>query len=250
MLKFFMSVNLKRYLKKPETYLFFVLGLIVSLPILAPLFSVIGFEMGAKAIYFVYNFACHQFHTRSFHVFDNQFAWCARDTGIWIGMFSGALLYKFGYLKKISIYFLPIFIIPIALDGGIQTIATFASLGTDGNIVSEIAYVSNNLTRFLTGSFFGLGLALFLFPYIIKQREFKKFKINNNLARIGIYMICIVFLQFSIVQIWNITSTNYKPTNAFDSVPKVQEDNFFERRKNGECPTVDATELVDLECFF
>ncbi len=249
-----------RILKSIDFYFFSFIFLIASLPILAPILSTIGLNELSEKIYLIYSFFCHQFHTRSIHIFDHQYAWCARDTGIWIGFFIGAVLYKFRFLKQINFLYLIIFILPIALDGGIQTLFTFGNLNEAGEI-SNIGYFSNNFLRFLTGSFFGLGLSLFLAPNIIEQikksesiKLIQKLKrilnpLNNQVKRITFTMITLVILYIFMIMIWGLTSKNYLPTNPIDSVPKVQEGYFFTRRLNGECPATEETGILNFECL-
>jgi len=264
---------MKKHIKTLDFWFFVVVGTFVLLPILAPILSTIGLHGPAKIIYFIYSFTCHQFHSRSIHIFDSQFAWCARDTGIWIGFFLGAILYKLGFVKAIKIYFILIFMIPIGLDGGIQSIFTFLNLGADGSLATDIGYVSNNLTRFMTGSFFGLGLSLALVPQILHQNleiksevktklktffqkshiKYQNFSfIHSSIVKLFIVVILFFTIYFSFVHFWDLTSSKYQPTNELDSIPKIQENNFFERRRNGECPTQGDTikELFALDCFF
>ncbi len=248
-------MKFKQRLKTFEFWYFLLLGLVIILPIIAPVLSAIGLNSISKYIYFIYSFACHQFSTRSHHIADHQFAWCARDMGIWIGIFFGSILYKYGILNKIKFWWLPIFVIPIALDGGMQTIFTFMNLSSDGSLIGEVTYSSNNLTRFLTGSFFGLGLILVLIPQIISQKPLKFVKegfIAKLSSPVRIIILTVIFLLIHIifVQIWNISSTEYKPTNFLDSQTKIQpKENFFIRRANGECPTV-GEDLFNWKCFF
>src|SRR5690606_38304083 len=106
------------------------LGFLVSLPILAPVFMHLNLILPAKVIYFIYSFFCHQFSTRSIHIYDYQLAWCSRDTAIWFSFFITALLVKFNILPKLRWYWTIPFVIPMALDGGLQTIYTLFNLNT------------------------------------------------------------------------------------------------------------------------
>jgi uncharacterized membrane protein len=137
------------------------------LPIIAPILREIGLTLPADIIYTIYSFMCHQFHWRSIHIFDYQIAWCTRDTFIWLSFLTIALAYKFEFLKKqFNWYWMIPFTIPIALDGGIQTIATALGLA-DG----EIIYLSTNLMRMITGSLFGIGLAIVIVPYMKSEQD-------------------------------------------------------------------------------
>jgi uncharacterized membrane protein len=221
------------------------------LPIIAPVARSLDLEFISKPIYFIYSFTCHQFHSRSLHIHDNQYAWCARDTGIWLGFLIGAILYRKGVLRKIKWYQVIIFILPILIDGLTQTIFTFINIDSDSTLNPEVQYVSNNLFRFVTGSFFGLGLSLFITPNVLEPYGKPKFfNFKNAFKKLSLTMLVLLFIYISLVQIWSLTSSSYKPTNLLDSEPKIQTDDFFLRRKNGDCPTDTSNDVLALNCFF
>jgi uncharacterized membrane protein len=236
------------------------------MPVLAPLFQHWGFDFGARAIYFVYSFFCHQIHWRSLHLYDHQCAWCTRDMAIWGALLTTAILVKTYKLKGIRWWQVVPFMIPIALDGGIQTIATGVGLSQPDNIF----YVATNLTRALTGSIFGIGLGAFLMPLLLSleiddlkaQAEihlgnFKK-KVHQLVLFFGVFVF-IMLGYVAMVQLWDLTSSNYKPENWLDSNVKLPEDkdDWFTRRQNALCPVQLTTdeqqsteELLALDCFF
>ena len=259
-------------------YLYFTFT-ISFLPIIAPILLKTGLEIPAKVIYFVYSFFCHQFSSRSIHIFDFQYAWCARDTGIWIGIFIGSFLTKLRFLKGVRWYMLILFILPIGLDGGIQTIATFLGLLNSG-LSNSPAYLSNNFLRFLTGFVFGIGMGSWISKVLLEQTQIVKNEINNSdivsvspiinennpskkhsLIIIKNFKLPINTLKFLItftfgfviyffmIQIWHLTSLKYLPTNFLDSIPK-QSSQFFLRRENGVCPTDAIQDVLNLKCFF
>ena len=115
-----------------------------------------------RAVYLLGDFLCHQRKDRSFILNDNQMPVCARCTAIYIG-FALAFFYTLFIPNKIShkeylLYTLPedwrkktkksfnlelltmiiigLFLLPVAVDGGIQLIT---------------AYESNNILRIITG---------------------------------------------------------------------------------------------------
>jgi uncharacterized membrane protein len=97
----------------------------------------------------VYSFGdlnCHQLKERSFFLNDNQMPMCARDTGIFIGLFAGALgmsLLSFSMRKR----WLAIGLLPMIVDGGLQA-------ATD--------YQSDNSIRVVTGAIAGIAVAMFI----------------------------------------------------------------------------------------
>lgn len=240
----------------------FLIGFLFTIsfaPIIAPLLwaaretiPVLG-SIG-KFIYFVYSFTCHQFASRSFYLFDYQWAWCARDAGIWLGLLVAAIAALNPKVKSLAWYWLIPIAIPIAMDGGIQTIATL--VGVSPNLVgaeSKIAYLSNNLTRFATGSLLGIGIGLWMFPRLrlaLQNKEIvgdfrQKLNAKALLAFIGVF----IAIYAVIMVTWTITSVNNKPINALDSLPKLPANNIFVRRQHGPC-TTDTGNLIAFDCFF
>jgi uncharacterized membrane protein len=253
-------------LRKLTTFYNIYLGLITTLaalPVLAPILLKLGLIFPAKIIYFVYSFFCHQFATRSIHIYDLQYAWCARDTGIWTAVALTAWALKMKIVRPIKWYWVIPFSIPIALDGGIQTIFTMLNLSYTGGLAGIPLYSSNNLVRFLTGAFFGIGLSLWISGTFIEHEfkdsivENKKYKLrilnffgNSQVRSVArLMMISFVLYAFS-VSIWQLTSRKVLPTDSIDSAVKLQSKNFFERRTNGICPTKGAEDLINFECFF
>jgi uncharacterized membrane protein len=198
--------------------LYFIL-LLNIFPFLAPVFAKLGWHIPAQLIYFVYSFFCHQLDWRSIHAFDYQYAWCARDTFIWLNILLMALATKRWNIKPLKWYWLIIFIIPIALDGGVQTIATLF-----GFYNSEPIYMSTNLMRMLTGTFFGIGFGLWIMPNMMESttsvKERKPFK-YNLIFIVFVLMLMNFILYIALTFIWDITSTVNKPKNMLDFAVKT-----------------------------
>lgn len=117
--------------------------------------------MLVEILHFFGRAICHQIEERSLTISGETLSVCARDTGIYIGIFS-TLSYLFFSKKKKSItipsvrisFFLLLFILPLMLDG----------LGSYLHL-----FESNNLRRLVTGISFGLVLPYFLYPVISNQ---------------------------------------------------------------------------------
>lgn len=99
---------------------------------------------------------CHQLPERTFSIDGHYLPICARDTGIYIGIFS-SLLYLYLTKKqranmipnrKIS-FILFIFLFPLAFDG----------FGSYLHV-----YETNNLLRLVTGILFGMSFPFFIMP--------------------------------------------------------------------------------------
>lgn len=236
----FIRCTMQKFLKFLQDNIFnafiiFIVFLTV-IPILAPLFQALGIEFLANAIYATFKFSCHQFHWRSVHFFDYQVAWCTRDMFIWIGFLGVALAVKFKFIKKsLAWYWIVPFTIPLALDGGVQTIATIIGFGSN-----EQFYLATNLTRMITGSIFGMGLGIVIAGFLqeeemlsrqdnlIKPNENKHIKQNylTLFGQLTLIFLSMLILYIILVWIWKISSPNYPPSGLFDDItrkaPQVQ----------------------------
>jgi hypothetical protein len=157
-------------------------------------------------------------------------------------------------VKRIKWYWYAVFLMPLILDGVIQTIATMFGLTT----ISNIYYMSNNFIRMLTGSLFGLGFGLAIWTNLqdsggpesmvgqnspgqdgvaekVGVEKAKKKKSISVLKLTLVTMITSLALYFLAVVVWNQTSIEYKPLNLLDfgvKIPPLAED-FLIRRVNG-----------------
>jgi uncharacterized membrane protein len=258
-----------------------LLSALVALPIIAPILLAIGLSGPAKLIYFTYSFFCHQFASRSINIFDYQIAWCARDTGIWLGVLIASFLVKYNKLSKLKWYWVIPFVVPIALDGGLQTIFTFLNITPLGDLSGLPLYVSNNLSRFMSGAIFGIGIgwwisyqikyglsnepsALSLEPSEKEESSYAKasedksdkWQVTSDKLKSSAFMQAgfLTFVMFivyvGLVGIWNVTSVNNKPSDWLDFTVKTPTKNFFSRRGNAICPTENAQDLLAIDCFF
>lgn len=246
--------------RNPYNLLIVFLLLLNILPILAPFFMYWGWDAAAKVIYFFYSFTCHQFAHRSLHIHDHQCAWCSRDMAIWGAMLGVAVVVKLRKLEGgLPWYWLAPFIIPIALDGGIQTIATVLGINPATGADSAL-YISNNLLRAITGGWFGIGMGLFIFPPMFRSftrgDDGSKPKKRLDRWRLLRYVLFVLILGFAsylaMVVFWRISSNRVEPANIFDlQVKTPTSKEFFLRRETGSCPTnaIGADPLA-LECFF
>ena len=100
----------------------------------------------AKFIYYVGDLNCHQLSQRSYSYNDNQMSFCARDTGIFLGLVLG---FMYASRKKI------VLTLPLV-------IATLLPIGLDGTIQLLTDYESTNPKRLITGLIAGVvtGIAI------------------------------------------------------------------------------------------
>ena len=98
----------------------------------------------AKFIYYVGDLNCHQLSQRSYSYNDNQMSFCARDTGIFLGLVLG---FMYASRKKIVLT-LPLVIaalLPIGLDGTIQLLTDYESTNPKRLITGLIAGVATGI---------------------------------------------------------------------------------------------------------
>jgi uncharacterized membrane protein len=232
-----------------------IVGVITALPVLAPILLRLGefnqlFLWIGRVIYFIYSFTCHQFDHRSLFLFDYQYAWCARDTGIWLGILVAALYMRRKDAQSLPWYWFLVFMVPMAMDGGIQTVATMLGLTTLNGSTAEILYISNNFTRFLTGAIFGLGLSLVFSGYLSDKVKNVNFSLNHRKfwPHFTVLVTLVVLVLYPLlVQAWNVTSPKHGPSDALDSIVKLPPDKLFIRRQYGACPTL-VTGLLSFNC--
>lgn len=114
--------------------------------------------MVQELFHFLGRAICHQLEERSLHASGETLSVCARDTGIYIGIFS-SLIYLHLTKRKKSLtipsvktsLFLLLFLVPLMIDG----------LGSYLHL-----FESSNIRRLLTGICFGLVLPYFLYPLL------------------------------------------------------------------------------------
>lgn len=100
----------------------------------------------AQAVYYLGDLNCHTLSGRSYELNGNQMPFCARDTGLFLGLAVGmaAVLLlnpRFSWLAVILLA------APLVADGGAQLV---------------LDYESTNLLRTVTGVLGGIAAALFL----------------------------------------------------------------------------------------
>lgn len=125
---------------------------------LPPLFAsdAASFPQLSSELYRMFSTICHQDDARSFHLFGQKLAVCIRCSSIYISFFAGVLLVPFFKKKNWSLKFSPLFyfsLLPMALDVLLDVIGIHSS---------------NDWTRCVTGSLFGLISALVLTPSFVE----------------------------------------------------------------------------------
>jgi uncharacterized membrane protein len=216
-------------------------------PILAPILNHFGLNAVSGVIYWAYSYSCHQLAHRSLYIYDDQCAWCARDTFIWGGISLATILVPALNIKKFKIIWLIPFVIPIALDGGIQTIATMLGVAGGDNF-----YTSTNLMRAFTGGIFGLGIGMFLatmirsayFPDLSKIDMVQNNKNIFKLVIIGFLTLSIFYV--GMIGLWSATSEENKPEMYLDHVVKTPADETaWIRQIDGACDPEEPKNILE-----
>jgi uncharacterized membrane protein len=199
-----------------------IITVFLIIPFLAPVLMKTGHENPAKVIYRTYSLFCHELAYRSYYLFGEQgfyprelahipdqityeqmsgreatdttfsrnfvgnsvtgykIAICQRDIAIYGSLILAALVFHVTRkkIKSLPWYFWMIFaVLPIAIDGSTQLF----SLG--GNWPSWFPIrESNPALRTVTGCFFGLGTAWYVFPMMEESMKDTRLAISRKLA--------------------------------------------------------------------
>lgn len=105
-----------------------------------------GIDPVPRAVYTIGDFSCHQLQDRSYFLNGNELPFCARDVGIFGGLFIGALMSLFFVLPMRWIW-LAIGLAPMIVDGLVQ---------------AATSYDSTNAVRTVTGMLAGAAIAIFV----------------------------------------------------------------------------------------
>lgn len=167
------------------------------IPFLSPIFFETGHPRAGWWIQTIYKFLCHQRPERSMFLFGEQLtyssaeladlgyegalagygyvgnsdigykvAFCIRDTFLYGSMAIAGMITGFMKSKpRIKWYVIALVALPLVMDGTIQFISEFLYLTQQrwGLDLAKPPYLSNNVTRAVTGTFFGFGIGLVLF---------------------------------------------------------------------------------------
>jgi len=133
--------------------------------IYAPVAVESGHHFVAAVIYRAYSNVCHQIPERSFKIFGNALAVCARCTGIYAGLTAGFLIYPLFRSLKSSESFPRVFLLLAPVPTGIDFLLTFFGI-----------WENTHLSRLVTGAILGIVCAFFIVPGLVDlaQIEWKK----------------------------------------------------------------------------
>lgn len=126
----------------------------VGLPFLAPILLAKGYTGAANFIYTLYRAACHQLPSRSYFIMGEQVAFCQRDVAIYGSLLLGGLVFGLvrHRLKPLQLRYYVFFLVPIALDGGMQLVSGLLSYGVPIMLLWIIGLVAMGMTMAILNS--------------------------------------------------------------------------------------------------
>ncbi len=170
-----------------------VIGIVVIVPLLAPVFMRIGWIFPAKGIYWVYSFLCHQLPERSYFLFGTKFsytlkeiqsawqntndvavlrqfvgnsqmgwkvAWSDRMVSLNTSLWAFGILWSFfrKNVKQLGWWGLLLLIAPMAVDGMTHLVSDFAGIGLgfrDSNVWLSVITKNSLAPNFYSGDAWG-----------------------------------------------------------------------------------------------
>ena len=176
-------------------------GVLVGLPILAPVLYHLGLDGPAALIHAVYRPLCHQLPERSFFLFGPSLTYsydelavllgqgtvpqrwvgsadigfkmavCERDIAVYGSMvLAGVAFHWMRGLRPLSVRRFLLLIVPLAVDGGGQFIGLWSSTW---------------LTRVITGALFGVACIALTYPYLEQGMREVRAETSATLERWG-----------------------------------------------------------------
>ena len=109
----------------------------------------------ADVVYTVGDIECHQIAERSYYLNGNELPVCSRDVGTAIGLITGMLVGIF-FVRRINPFLLAVGLLPMLIDGGLQSVSS---------------YQSTNDLRIVTGIIAGVAAALLLCEFAARYLE-------------------------------------------------------------------------------
>lgn len=213
-------------------------GIYVTLPWLAPVLMATGHERAGRTIYLIYSTQCHQLPQRSFFLFGpkamyslsevqavwrntnnplilRQFignpemgwkvAWSDRMVSIYTSIFVAGLLFALlrRRLRPLPVWAVPLFILPLALDGVTHMVSDLAGIGNGfrdsnawlatltGNALPAWFYAGDGLgsfnswMRLITGVLLGGGVVWFVYPHFEQFMRDEAERVEAKLRHTG-----------------------------------------------------------------
>ena len=111
-----------------------------------------------RRVYLVGDFMCHQHANRSFFINGNQMPFCARCTGIYMGLAFGAFVGAF-FRVRVGTFFYFLIVLIMGVDGFLQLLTS---------------YESTNFIRVVTGNLVGTFSSMVFYYIYYDIHEFSR----------------------------------------------------------------------------
>lgn len=137
------------------TLILCILGLLLFSAFAIPVLAYLGFDALSKHMYYAMHFICGQIPSHSPYICGHQCGLCFRCTAIYSTIFltNAVFVFRKKRLRGIPWWLLGLLTLPLAWDGFTQLFGLRES---------------TTALRLITGALFGLGFALFVFPWVRK----------------------------------------------------------------------------------
>ena len=138
----------------------FLVAAWVFIILLAPIAKANDLVGVSNPIYSFYSYICHQIPSRSFHIFEHQFAVCSRCFGVYFGLVLGMLIYPLiramDEIEPFARFWLILALIPMGVDWSL----TFFGI-----------WENTHFTRISTGLILGITCAIFIVPALVELSQ-------------------------------------------------------------------------------
>ncbi len=128
--------------------------------VFAPIAKANGWIELSNPIYTFYSYICHQIPSRSFHVFEHQFAVCSRCFGVYFGLLLGLIIYplfrSMEEIEPLPRFWLILSMFPVGIDWSL----TFLGL-----------WENTDFTRVTTGLILGFACAIYIVPALVELSQ-------------------------------------------------------------------------------
>jgi uncharacterized membrane protein len=154
----------------PRLFLIALWGLVCVLILAAPIGRAQGRSTAAGFVYLVFAPVCHQLPERSFTLWEYPWAVCQRCSGIYLGLFAGALLHRRAFEKLVRPSARRSVVVGMTLPLMLDVMLPFTGVWTNGPP-----------SRFATGFLFGAMLSLLLVPGVsefLREAPWKQAHVN------------------------------------------------------------------------
>jgi len=126
--------------------------------IMAPLLKSHGGDVGnhaADVLYFGFSRICHQFDSRSIHLFGAKLGVCVRCSSIYLSFLAGLLIVP--QVRRGG---------PRSIPGSLWLLAGIAPMALDALLNDLGILLSTDVSRIITGSLAGVVLSFFILPLL------------------------------------------------------------------------------------